>query len=272
MATYLIGDVQGCYDELCHLLDTIHFDSTRDQLGFCGDLVNRGPQSLRVLQFIRGLPQAFTILGNHDIYLLALYYNAFAKIPVAHTMQELLEHPEIDDIISWLAQQPLCHYDSNLNYCLVHAGIPAQWNVFQAQQYATEVSVAIQSADAKQVLAGLWGNDPNYWDEKSPHTERLRYITNALTRLRFCNELGHLDLISKGARCNRPDLYKPWFLYRHNDPCDIYFGHWAALGGQVDSSSCFGLDTGCVWGYELTAMRVEDKKRFSVPAKMYIHK
>ena len=272
MATYLIGDVQGCYDELCSLLDVIHFDSSQDRLGFCGDLVNRGPQSLRVLQFIASLPQAFTILGNHDIYLLALYHNAFEKIPVPHTMAELLEHPDVDNIMLWLAQQPLFYYDKNLNYCLVHAGIPAQWSVFQAQQYATEVSQAIRSENAKQVLRDLWGNDPHHWDESFSEVERLRYITNALTRMRFCNELGHLDLISKGTQCNRPDLYKPWFSYRHNDPCDIYFGHWAALGGRVDSSSCFGLDTGCVWGYELSAIRVEDKKHFSVPAKMYTHK
>ena len=267
MSTYAIGDLQGCYDELQRLLEKIKFDPVQDTLWFTGDLVNRGSKSLDCLRFVKNLgDRVITVLGNHDLHLLAVVAGV-RKQGEGDTLTEILEAPDGEELLSWLHQQPLLHYDPKLNYVLVHAGIAPQWDVATAQQLASEVEAQLRSSDS-ELLAQLYGNEPSCWDESLTGTARWRCIINYFTRIRFCTETGGLDLKFKGEMADAPANLIPWFQMpnRQAQAQRIIFGHWAALQGRTETENIFALDTGCVWGQSLTAMRLEDQAKFSVKA------
>ncbi len=267
METYAIGDIHGCYDELQELLQLIDFQPNTDCLWFTGDLVNRGPNSLAVLRFVKSLPNKIVVLGNHDIHLLAIANGHPFK---DHSLHAILTADDSDELMEWLRQQPLVHWDAKLGYGLVHAGTIPQWRMEETQQYGEEVSRVLRSADYPQLLEHLYGNQPNQWANDLEGWPRLRFITNVLTRLRFCNAEGTLDLLTKGELGSQPPGYLPWFQIpnRATANIDLIFGHWAALNGQSHTPHAHALDTGCVWGNALTAMRLSDQKRFSVPSRV----
>ncbi len=266
MSTYAIGDIQGCLAPLKRLLHKIHFDPTQDKLWFSGDLINRGPDSLETLRFIKSLNQsALTVLGNHDLTLLAIAYEAIPYNPIYHTFKDILEAPDKNELIEWLRHQPLLHHDPTLEYTLVHAGLHPHWDLPQALLHAQAIESAIQGSQAKDFFLHLYGDTPNQWDSNLTHFEKLRFIVNVFTRLRFCTPGGKLEFTGKGSKENCPNGYFPWFSLptRLNRHLKILFGHWAALQGESLEPNAFALDTGCVFGNCLTAMRLEDGIRFS---------
>lgn len=267
MATYAIGDIQGCYDELISLLKTIKF-SAQDQLWIAGDMVNRGPKSLETLRFLMSISdQVKIVLGNHDLHLLAIHYGA-AEPKRSDTFHDILEAPDRDELMQWLLHQPLAIYDDQLNYTMVHAGIPPKWSIKKTLKRTAEVEQVLQSTLAREFFNHMYGNEPNRWSGKLEGWDRLRTITNYVTRMRFCDPTGQLDFTVKGGLNKQPEGFKPW--YEHHGKAlhkgRVIFGHWAALEGKADHESVFALDTGCVWGNKLTAMRLEDQKLFSVPS------
>jgi bis(5'-nucleosyl)-tetraphosphatase (symmetrical) len=266
MSTYAIGDIQGCFATLEKLLEQIQFDADKDTLWFTGDLVNRGPQSLSSLRFVKALgPKHRTVLGNHDLHLLAVAYGAHAGSP-DDTLQDILTAPDKNELLTWLQQQPLMHYDPTLNYAVTHAGIAPQWNLSKALQLAREVETVLQSENANEFFQHMYGNQPDQWQDTLAGWDRLRCITNYFTRMRFCYADGRLELKAKGTLASHPENTMPWFQVpnRANAGVPIVFGHWAALGGVTNTPNTYALDTGCIWGFDLTAMRLEDRKRFSV--------
>lgn len=271
MSHYCIGDVQGCFTELNALLAKINFHPKQDTLWFTGDLINRGPQSLEVLRFVKSLGKnAVTVLGNHDLHLLAIVYGN-AKTKPQDTLDDILNASDRDELCHWLLQQPLIHHDANLNYSLVHAGLPPQWNLQTALRCAQEVETVLRSKQAAEFFANMYSNEPNCWNENLTGWDRVRLITNYLTRLRFCDANGTLELTHKGEAHTPPANYLPWFKqpHRQNQDLRILFGHWAALGGHTDEPNAIALDTGCVWGNCLSAIRLEDGQRFSVSCQPY---
>ena len=267
MATYIIGDVQGCYTELRRLLDHIHFDPSCDQLGFVGDLVNRGPDSLETLRFIKNLPNPLIVLGNHDLYLMAIGSGAVVYRG-EHTLQQVLAAPDLPELLDWLRRQPLAIYLSQADSIIVHAGVPPRWSLADLLKYAKQASSALQGPGWVDFLRDLefHRHDPLQWSHELDETARLQYIVHALTRMRFCTADGKLDMVNKTAKSSDAELFKPWYDW-YRLPHRVLFGHWAALEGRQVNPLCEALDTGCVWGRELTAYRVEDGRRFSVPAK-----
>lgn len=264
MAIYAIGDVQGCFDELLKLLDIIRFDPSVDQLWFAGDLVNRGPKSLQTLRFVKGLGKsAITVLGNHDLHLLATA-NHIRKAHGKDTLQTVLEAPDRDELLLWLRQQPLFHY--NDDFCLLHAGLPPQWDFAMARKMALKVENVLKSPDYQDFLQHMYGNTPDIWNKNMKGMDRLRFITNCFTRMRYCTLEGQLDFKHKGALTTQPQHLLPWFTVpaRASRHLSIIFGHWSTLG-YYQKHNCYGLDTGCLWGGELTAIRLGKKiKRYSV--------
>jgi len=269
MPTYAIGDVQGCYRELQDLLATIAFGA-QDSVWLTGDIVNRGPQSLETLRFIKALgAQAITVLGNHDLHLLTVAANA-VPLKQKDTLQDVLAAKDREELLDWLRQLPLVHYDKTLNYLLVHAGIPPQWNITSACTYAHEVEKVLRSDDAALFLAHMYGEQPSRWSDALQGWGRLRYITNALTRMRFCTAEGELEFHHKQKNADVPEGFMPWFEHTQFQalPYQIIFGHWAALEGKTYHPRIHAIDTGCAWGNRLTALRLEDGKRFSVAARL----
>lgn len=261
MAKYAVGDVQGCLNPLEALLSKVDFNPSIDLLISVGDLVNRGPQSLATLRYCMGLGNAFKmVLGNHDLHLLAIAEGVRAPSK-QDTIQEVLDAPDRESIFSWLRSQPLLLSEDN--YQIVHAGIPHIWDIKQAQSLANEVSDAIQSSQRKTFFEQMYGNHPDVWHSNLEGSERLRTITNYLTRMRFCDPRGRLDLKIKDCT-KQPDPYKPWFSFERTDksPFEIIFGHWAALQGKPFKSPLFALDTGYVWGGSMRLMCLEDQQIF----------
>lgn len=266
MSTYAIGDIQGCFKTLEKLLSHIHFDPAKDSLWFTGDLVNRGPRSLETLRFVKQLgSRQQTILGNHDLHLLAMSHGAHPGWD-DDTLNDILQAPDRQELLDWLCHQPLLHHDAALGYTMVHAGLAASWDLATAQALAKEVETVLQSENAAGFFHHMYGNQPDQWSEDLQGFDRLRCITNFFTRARFCFADGRLDLKFKGTLDSRPENLLPWFQVpgRRNADLNIVFGHWAALGGVTHSAKAFALDTGCVWGFDLTAMRLEDQQRFQV--------
>ncbi|HVY54117.1 MAG TPA: symmetrical bis(5'-nucleosyl)-tetraphosphatase [Gammaproteobacteria bacterium] len=266
MATYAIGDVQGCYTALLKLLDHINFDPAKDVLWFTGDLVNRGSNSLEVLRFVKQLGNSQrTVLGNHDLHLLARAFGQHSGWK-EDTLTEILQAPDRDELIEWLRQQPLFYYDADLEFALVHAGLAPSWDLQKSLDLAKEVEIVLQTNQITEFLGHMYGNEPNYWDDNLTSWARLRTITNHLTRIRFCRPDGSIDLSEKGPSDSPINRLIPWFRFPHraSENFKIIFGHWAALGGITNTPNAYSLDTGCVWGFKLTAMRLEDGKRFGV--------
>jgi bis(5'-nucleosyl)-tetraphosphatase (symmetrical) len=266
MSTYAIGDIQGCLFALEKLLQEIHFDPNKDVLWFTGDLVNRGPQSLETLRFIKNLSsQQKIVLGNHDLHLLAMAHNAHQGW-ADDTLIPILTAPDREDLIAWLLHQSLLHHDEVLGFTMIHAGLAPSWDLTLAKTLAAEVETILQSDQRIDFFHHMYGNEPAQWNENLTGWERIRCIVNYFTRARFCHIDGSLELTTKeNMRLEQTDLI-PWFRIpdRRNANLKIIFGHWAALGGITKTPNTFALDTGCVWGYCLTAMRLEDLQRFSV--------
>lgn len=270
MAVYAIGDVQGCFDDLMTLLDKIAFDPQQDQLWFAGDLVNRGPQSLEVLRFVRDLgAHAVTVLGNHDIHLLAVA-GGHTRPRRNDTFHDVLQAPDREKLLEWLRHQPLLHYDATLGVTMLHAGLPPQWDLATARGCAAEVEEALRGNGYHDYLAAIYGDGPDQWSTALMGAARLRFITNCLTRLRYCDEEGRLALKEKGAPGTQSPGHLPWFMApgRASADMEIVFGHWSTLGA-CDVQGVHHLDTGCVWGGTLTAIRLDTtvRARISIPCR-----
>lgn len=255
MSVYAISDVQGCYDALRTLLDKLQFDPNKDKLWFAGDLVNRGPQSLEVLRYVKSLGDcALTVLGNHDLHLLAVE----AGIKKKDTdLKEILAAPDRHELIEWLRQQPLLHHDPALGYTLVHAGVSPQWDLATAQACARELETVLRSEDYREFLKVMYGDGPRKWHWWLFGKRRLRYICNCFTRIRYCTRDGKLALQEKGAPGTQPKKYVPWFEVpkRASQDLRLVFGHWSTLGAY-HAPGIYALDTGCVWGGALTALEL----------------
>lgn len=265
MATYAIGDVQGCFDSLRRLLDLCRFDPARDTLWLVGDLVNRGPRSVETLRFVKSLgASAVSVLGNHDLSLL-MASEGFGKRGKSDTFDDVLTAPDRDELLFWLRRQSLCHLEGG--YCMVHAGLLPQWSASQARQLAAEVEAALQAADWREFLANLWGSEPAAWDGGLSGWPRLRVIVNALTRMRFCTPAGVMDFHAKGETTDAPAGHLPWFAVpgRQSAGTTLVTGHWSALGLKM-LPNLLALDSGCVWGGCLTAVGLEDRRVFQVAA------
>lgn len=258
MAVYAVGDIQGCYRELRRLLDVLRFDPSTDRLWLTGDLVNRGPQSLETLRFVRGLgTAAVSVLGNHDLHLLAAATHA-EKLKPQDTLDEILNAPDRDELLDWLRRLPLLHHDAQLGYTLVHAGLPPQWDLASAAACAREVEAQLRSDRYADFFAHMYGNEPTQWSDGLRGWDRLRFITNCLTRLRYCGPDGRIALAHKGAPGTQPAGLLPWFDIpeRRSRTLKLVFGHWSTLGDRTDPG-IYALDSGCVWGGKLTALRLD---------------
>lgn len=259
MAVWAIGDVQGCYGALNALLQEIGFNASRDRLWFVGDLVNRGPQSLEVMRLVRGLGEAATVvLGNHDLHL-AMLADGHGVHHGEDTLGPVLAAPDRDELLGWLRAQPLMHVEGE--YALVHAGLLPTWTVGEARELAAQVEAALQADNYRMFLANMRGSEPRSWDESLTGWPRLRVIVNALTRLRFCTPDGIMEFRHKGVPQHPPEGFLPWFRVPQRRSADhtIIFGHWSALGLLCEPNLA-GLDSGCLWGGALTALRLEDRR------------
>ena len=262
MAVYAIGDVQGCFDELTRLLEAIQFDAQQDQLWFAGDIVNRGPKSLATLRFIRGLGEgtAKVVLCNHDLHLLAQAAGLNAHRHQQDTIESVLTAADRQELVDWLRNQPLFYHDSALQFSMVHAGLPPEWSIEKALSLASEVEAVLRSDNWREFFKHMYGNKPKQWSSELSGWDRLRVITNCFTRLRYCRQDGSLALKFKGAPKDAPPGNIPWFLMPDRLSMDdrIVFGHWSQLGtGQYGNA--FSLDSGAVWGDQLTALRIDKK-------------
>ncbi|MCK4950630.1 MAG: symmetrical bis(5'-nucleosyl)-tetraphosphatase [Gammaproteobacteria bacterium] len=266
MATYAIGDIQGCYQQLMELLDKLNFDQTEDTLWFAGDLVNRGPNSLQTLRFVKGLgKQAVTVLGNHDLHLLAVANKHFSKHPF-DSLDDITNAPDRDELLDWIRERPLLHHDEALDLTMIHAGLPPQWDLTTAQQCANEVEKTLRGDQFQDFLAHMYGNEPGQWSDSLQGWDRLRFITNCFSRLRYCDTQGNLCLQAKGPPGTQPEPYIPWFNVpdRASKDMKIIFGHWSTLGLQ-HTNGIYALDTGCLWGHQLTAMRLDNIAHLDIP-------
>jgi bis(5'-nucleosyl)-tetraphosphatase (symmetrical) len=269
MAIYAVGDVQGCYEELARLLETLRLDGSRDEIWFVGDLVNRGPDSLRVLRLVRSLGTcATTVLGNHDLHLLALSHGNRARAG-DRELAAVLAASDAPELLAWLRQQPLAHYRPELNTLVVHAGVPPQWDPLLTVKLAREVEQTLRGPGCQALMSVIYGDEPDCWNPALAGFDRQRFIVNALTRIRYCTADGRLDFRQKGAPEDAPAGLVPWFSVarRASAAVRIVFGHWSTLG-LVQRPNLLGLDTGCVWGGSLTAVRLDGPARtWSVKAR-----
>ncbi|MFV8834629.1 symmetrical bis(5'-nucleosyl)-tetraphosphatase [Aquisalimonas sp.] len=262
MAVYCIGDIQGCNSELQRLLEQLQFDPQRDLIWFVGDIVNRGPESLDALRFVHSLgDSAVTILGNHDIHLLAAW-RGHATLKPADTLQEVLDAPDADDLLHWLRRQPLMVEDAKLGYAMLHAGLYPRWTLTEAREYAREAETALAApeSDFDAFMANLYGDRPDRWSPELTGWDRLRFIVNAFTRMRYCDAEGRLLMDYKGAPETRPHGYVPWFEVPGRrpvgEPLTVVSGHWSTLGFE-EGDGFVAIDTGCLWGGTLTAIRLD---------------
>ncbi len=265
MATYAIGDVQGCYDELRALLERLAFDRERDRLWFVGDLVNRGPKSLEVLRFVRELgDRAVVTLGNHDLHLICVY-EGVERARASDTLGPVLDAPDVHRLVDWLRAQSMMHVEGT--HALVHAGLLPQWTIRKAQRLAREVEAALRASDYRRFLQNMYGGTPDRWDDALAGWDRLRVIVNAMTRLRFCTRDGRMVLDAKGR--TPPETTLPWFEARpaRREP-SIVCGHWSALGLRL-TRRLAALDSGCVWGGALSALRLEDRSLVQLECSGY---
>lgn len=257
MAVYAIGDIQGCLSSLQSLLDKVKFDPGSDRVWFVGDLVNRGPQSLETLRFIRGLgDSAITVLGNHDLHMMAI---SQGLRPQTHrdNISDVLAAPDRDELFDWIRRKPLMHHDATLGFTMVHAGFSPSWDLHEAQCCAAEVESVLQSSDYRKFISQMYGDEPRRWEGNVTGIERWRYIVNCFTRLRFCDVDGRLTLKEKGSPSQHEGLL-PWFQVPGRKSVDlrIVFGHWSTLG-RYQGDNVYCLDSGCVWGGEMTALRLD---------------
>ncbi len=265
MSTYAIGDIQGCYDELRRLLDKAGFDPTKDKLWCVGDLVNRGPDSLAVVRWIKALGErAVVVLGNHDLHLLAVAL-ADARLGKKDTLDALLAAPDRDELLHWLRHRPLLHHSEKKQFTMLHAGLPPQWDLAQARACARELEDVLRGPDHVAFLRRMYGNEPGRWSDDLSGLERLRFIVNCFTRLRWCTADGELLLQEKGDLEQAGPDALPWFRVpgRRTRDDRLLFGHWSTIGFLAEHN-CWALDSGCVWGGRLSAVRVRRKKSLTL--------
>jgi bis(5'-nucleosyl)-tetraphosphatase (symmetrical) len=263
MNSWAIGDVQGCHRELVSLLEKIAFEPDRDELWLVGDLINRGPDNVAVMDLVMSLPRTVCVLGNHDLHFLAIAMDQ-QTTKRGDTINDLLKSERLPDYISYLRQLPLLHHDMKRNLVMVHAGLPPQLDIDRCRKLAAEVEAVLKSDKCSDFLAAMYGNEPDTWQENLTGMNRLRLITNYFTRLRFCTSEGRLELTHKTDLA--PSGFDPWFTFERSGDEQVVFGHWAALEGKADADFVTSLDTGCVWGRELTAMNLDTRERVSVPS------
>lgn len=264
MATYAVGDIQGCFDSFRRLLDRCAFDPAADRLWLVGDLVNRGPRSLETLRFVRSLGEAaVTVLGNHDLYLLMVAEGGAKYRGKDDTLQEILDAPDSGELLHWIRMQRLFHREGE--YGLVHAGLLPQWTAARAQELAAEVETALRGPSYREFILNLWGSEPATWSDELTGWARLRVIVNAMTRLRFCTPEGVMEFLTKGEALAAPVGHLPWFEVpgRLSRDSVLVTGHWSALGLRL-LPNLLALDSGCLWGGHLTALRLEDRQVFQV--------
>jgi len=268
MPTYAIGDLQGCHTSLLALLECIDAAAPNSTLWFTGDLVNRGPQSLATLRLVRSLgARAQTVLGNHDLHLLAM---AHGIQPPHHsdTIADILAAPDRDELLDWLRRRPLAHFADG--HLLVHAGVLPQWSAQQTVALAQEVECVLRGPDWVDFLREMYGNTPARWDDALRGSGRLRCVVNGLTRVRFCDADGSMEFASKEGLESAPPGFMPWFEVpqRRSEDVTVVFGHWSTLG-LVLRPNLMALDTGCVWGRQLSAVRLEDRAVLQVDCPQY---
>lgn len=286
MATYIIGDLQGCFDELQQLLAQIDYQPNQDELWFVGDIINRGPKSLECLRFVKHCVEhenGKMVLGNHDFHLLASYAGLQKYLSKSDTIEQILNAPDVEELVNWLRMQPLFVEHPVYAAVMVHAGVPPQWSISQAKALAREAEVHLQNADWQVFLREhLFGNQSDTWCDSLQGWPRIRYIVNAFVRMRYCDAQGKLDFKLKSA----PESYikklkahqsvtveelivsetnQPWFIWpnRKNRDTQIFFGHWSTLGA-IDAYGIHATDTGCLWGGQLTAYELESKQRHCI--------
>ncbi|MGB0712511.1 MAG: symmetrical bis(5'-nucleosyl)-tetraphosphatase [Gammaproteobacteria bacterium] len=267
MAVYAIGDLQGCIQPLRELLDVINFDPSADRLWFVGDLVNRGPDSLATLRFVHSLgDRAISVLGNHDLHLLAMAHGNNRHNKADPGMLDILNAPDAGDLLDWLLHRPLLHVDETVGASMVHAGIPPFWDLNTARREATLLEDCLRSEARHGYFKAMYGNQPDRWDETLEGMDRLRYTTNALTRMRYCTANGAMEHKVKLHPGQTIEGLTPWFQHPHRAPwpMTLVFGHWSTLG-YVHHDNIHAIDTGCVWGGTLTALRFDTHpRRFSL--------
>ncbi len=271
MSTYAVGDIQGCYKQLRKLLKTVRFSPSQDKLWCVGDLVNRGPKSVDTLRFLQDMDDSTRIvLGNHDLHYIALSEGC-APLRSKDTLGKLLTANDADSLSSWLRSKPLAYLDSiesdagPRHFMMFHAGVAPSWTVQTTLNYAAEVELVLQGVNYKEFIRSMYGDKPRRWHNNLTGQDRLRVITNYLTRARFCDSVGNLRLDIKQGYAFAPQGYKPWFQYEKiSHEAEIVFGHWASIEGYTGKSNVHALDTGCVWGRELTLMRLEDGRRYAI--------
>ena len=259
MARFAIGDIQGCCDELKALLARCKFSADRDEIWFVGDLVNRGPQSLETLRFVRALgANATVVLGNHDLHLLALRFGSKRKPKDGDTLDDVLSAPDRDQILEWLLGRPLAVFDEPRGDFLVHAGLVPEWSPRTAAKLAREVEAVLRE-DSRTLFDGMYGNKPDKWSDSLRGMDRLRFVINAFTRMRFCHRDGTVDLKTKGSPGDQPEGMYPWFDVPGRKSADVRVvcGHWSTLGYKR-RRDLLALDTGCVWGGALTAVNLDE--------------
>ena len=262
MPIYAIGDVQGCFDDMQRLIEKINFDPALDSLWFCGDIINRGPNSLETIRYIKDLgDNAVTVLGNHDLHFLAVAY--VTDKPSKHdTFSDILNAPDREDLVNWLRHQKLFHHDTELNISMVHAGVPAGWSIKDAVHHSSEMESVLQQDNPIEFFNHMYGNQPRTWNNALTGWDRYRFITNVFTRMRFCDEEGRPDFKYKNDIGTQPEHLTPWFMHQQrltkND--EIIFGHWSTLT-NITTENIYALDTGCLWGGQLTALKIENGDR-----------
>lgn len=260
MAVWAIGDIQGCYDELARLIDKLNYDPARDALWFCGDLVNRGGQSLEVLRLVKSLnDRSVVTLGNHDLSLLAVGVRSEQdQARVNPELRAVLFAPDREELLTWLRKRPLLHADRELGTMMIHAGLAPSWDVGRAESVAREIEARLRADDHKRLLRQLFGNKPDTWSPRLRGIDRLRAGINVLTRMRYCDVRGRIAFQEKGMPGTQRSGNYPWFsvpgLVRRD--LRIVCGHWSTLG-RFAGLGVYAIDTGCVWGGALTAMRID---------------
>lgn len=262
MAVYAIGDIQGCFKPLRALLERIGFQHARDRLWFTGDLVNRGPQSLEVLRYIHSLGErARVVLGNHDLHLLSVWAGS-GELKRDDNLRPVLEAPDSEELMQWLRHQPLLYEEPGFPYVLVHAGVPPAWTLDEARAHAREIETALRGPDLGNFFRHIYGDRPARWHSGLRGWDRLRFIINAFTRMRYCDADGALLLDYKGAPESAPSGYYPWFATPsrrfQSQGVTVICGHWSTLGLRRETG-LLAIDTGCLWGGQLTAARLDGK-------------
>ncbi|MGO1460817.1 MAG: symmetrical bis(5'-nucleosyl)-tetraphosphatase [Marinobacter sp.] len=261
MTDYAIGDIQGCYDPLKAVLAKVDFSPSRDRLWVAGDLINRGPASLKTLRYIESLGEAaVVVLGNHDLHFLAVALGGHG-LKRKDTLEDILNAPDCHKLVNWLRQQHLCVHDSERNLMMAHAGVPHIWSIEQALAYAREVEEVIRGDQAGEYFSLMYGNKPEGWNDRFTGMDRWRAITNYFTRMRFIANDGRLELTAKESAGTAPEGFAPWFEFSRTDNLRVIFGHWAALEGRTGIERFVGLDTGCVWGGALTMMNLDTAEK-----------